>query len=72
MQNEEFQKVLAAYENANRDYREYVEQFLTHTFNGEIVKEGTKALTPAELKKIGALREEAERLERELKKIFES
>jgi hypothetical protein len=72
VEREKFQEALAAYEAANHNYREYVEQFFTHTFNGEVVKENTKSLTSGELEKIKALREEAERLEREFKKILES
>jgi hypothetical protein len=72
MDKEEFQTALKEYEEANHAYRDYVEQFLTHTFNGEVTKTASRALNSQELEKIPGLREKAERLEAKLRKILES
>ncbi len=66
MDREKFKEVYKKFSEADKNYQDYVNQFFTTTWNGEVTKEATKVLNSEALKEIQRLREIKESLKREL------
>lgn len=60
MNKEKFKKICDKLEKANENYREYVEQFFTKLWEGQIIKKSTKTLSKNEREKIKQLRHEVD------------
>lgn len=60
MNKEKLIELYKKYEVANREYKDYVSQFFTSVWNGQVVKEATDTLTQEKLDKIVQLRDRAD------------
>ena len=66
MDREKFRKIYQKFTEADKNYHDYVEQFFTRIWSGEVVKEAIKMLNREELKKIKKLREETKKAKKEV------
>ena len=72
MDKEKIRELYKLFEQANKNYDDFVNQFLTTTVNGVVTKESTKIFTSENINDIQKLRGKKERTWKLYKEAFNS